>query len=86
MNIPILDENGKRVLQFIKDRGVATGREITAATGLTPEALVPIIQKLISSDLVTADGNIFAPEQMFESYFNVRPSNLSLAEFVLKST
>jgi len=85
MNIPKLDQDGKRVLQVIKDRGVATGREIAAAVNLDPAKLSSIVQSLVSSDLVTASGNIYGPEGVYEAYFNIRPSNLSLAEFVLRS-
>ncbi len=85
MNIPQLDANGKRVLQVIKDRGVVTGKELAAEANLTPEVLLPIVQKLISSDLVAVSGNIYGPEQVCDAYFNIRPSNSSLAEFVLRS-
>jgi DNA-binding Lrp family transcriptional regulator len=85
MNIPKLDQDGKRVLQVIKDRGVVTGREIAGIVSLTPETLIPIVQTLVSSDLVTASGNIYDPEGFSCAYFNIRPSNVSLAEFVLRS-
>ncbi len=49
------------------------------------EDLVPIVQELISSDLVAVSGNIYGSEQVSNAYFNIRPSNLSLAEFVLRS-
>lgn len=84
MNIPQLDAKDKRVLQVIKDRGVVTGKELAAEANLTPVDLLPIVQKLISSDLVAASGNIYSPEQVCNAYFNIRPSNLSLAEFALR--
>jgi hypothetical protein len=84
MNIPQLDANGKRVLQLIKERGVATGSELAAAANLTPEVLLPIVQQLISSELVTASGNIYGPDQVCDAYFNIRPSNMPLAELVLR--
>jgi hypothetical protein len=43
------------------------------------------VQKLISSYLIAVRGNIYGPEQVSEAYFNIRPSNLPLAEFVLRS-
>jgi DNA-binding Lrp family transcriptional regulator len=86
MNIPQLDATGRRVLQVIRDRGVVTGRELAAEAGLTPEVLLPIVQKLISSDLVSASGNIYDTNQVGDAYFNIRPSNLPLAEFVLRSS
>ena len=84
MNIPKLNDQDKRVLQVIKDRGVVCGKELAAEANLTPTALLPITQKLISSDLVAASGNIYSPDEFCNVYFNIRPSNLSLAEFALK--
>lgn len=85
MNIPNLDQDAKRVLQFIKDRGVATGREIAAQASVAPDKLLPTLQTLVSSDLVVASGNTYDPEGVYEAHFNIRPSNLSLTEFVLRS-
>ena len=85
MQIPQLSAESKHVLQIIKVHGVCNGRQLIAESDLTPEGVVEAIRQLINSEIVSASGGTFTAKEIGNAYFNIRPSNASLAEFVLKS-
>lgn len=85
MFIPQLSSESKHVLQIIKSHGVCNGRQLIAEADLPPDKLVDAIKELVNSELVSASGGTFTAREIGHAYFNVRPSNSSLAEFVLKS-
>jgi DNA-binding MarR family transcriptional regulator len=86
MYIPELTYNSKHVLQLIKDHGVCTGRQLVSETGLTPEDLVEAVKLLLKNDLISASGGTYSVNEIAQAYFNVRPSNSSLTDLVLKSS
>lgn len=85
MLIPQLSTESKRVLQIIKTHGVCNGRQLLAESDLQPEQLVGAVKELVNSELVSASGGMFTAREIGHAYFNIRPSNTSIAEFVLKS-
>lgn len=85
MFIPAISPDSKRILHIIKEHGVCSGRQLRAEAGLKDEQLVSAVKELVNSELVSTTGGTFTPKEIGHAYFNVRPSNSSLAEFVLKS-
>ena len=85
MLIPQLSPESKHVLQIIKSHGVCNGRQLLAESDLAPDKLVDAIKELVNSELVSASGGMFTAREIGHAYFNIRPSNTSIAEFVLKS-
>jgi hypothetical protein len=86
MYIPQLSPGSKRVLQIIKKHGVCKGRQLVSEAELTPEQLIQAIQELMVYELISTTGGAFSVNEISHSYFNVRPSNSSLAELVIKSS
>jgi hypothetical protein len=85
MHIPQISAEGKRVLQIIKERGVCNGRQLVAETELSGDQLVAAVKDLVNSELVSASGSTHNKKDIEHAYFNIRPSNASLAEFVLRN-
>ena len=85
MYIPQLEPESKRILQLIKEHGVCTGRQLAAEAGMEPVKLVEVIRELVNYDLISASGGIYSANEIGHAYFNIRPSNSSLAELVLRS-
>ena len=85
MYIPSISSESKRVLHIIKEHGVCSGRQLRAEAGLEGEKLVSAVKELVNSELVSATGGTFNLREIGHAYFNIRPSNSSLAEFVLRS-
>ena len=85
MFIPSISQESKRVLHIIKEHGVCSGRQLRAEAGLQDDKLVAAVRELVGSELVSSSGGTFGVSEIGHAYFNVRPSNSSLAEFVLKS-
>lgn len=85
MYIPPMSPDGKRILHIIKEHGVCSGRQLRAEAGLEDEQLVSAVKELVNSELVSTTGGTFSLREIGHAYFNIRPSNSSLAEFVLRS-
>jgi hypothetical protein len=85
MYIPQLDQERKRILQLIKEHGVCSGRQLLSEAQIKPEELVKVVGDLVKYDLVSASGGIYNPKEIEQAYFNIRPSNASLTELVLRS-
>lgn len=85
MFIPTVSPESKRVLHIIKEHGVCSGRQLRAEAGLADDTLVTAIRELVGSELVSSSGGTFGVKEIGHAYFNIRPSNSSLAEFVLKT-
>lgn len=85
MFLPQLSSESKHVLQIIKSHGVCNGRQLLAEANLAPDQLIEAVKPLVNSELVSASGGTFTAKEIGHAYFNIRPSNTSLAEFVLKS-
>ncbi|HKY45279.1 MAG TPA: hypothetical protein VJM50_19455 [Pyrinomonadaceae bacterium] len=85
MYLPPISSESKRVLQIIKEHGVCKGRQLQAEAGLDDAQLIKAVTELVNSDLVSATGGTFSLQDISHAYFNIRPSNSSLAEFVLRS-
>jgi predicted transcriptional regulator len=83
--IPTVSQESKRVLHIIKEHGVCSGRQLRAEAGLADDELVAAIKELVGSELVSSSGGTFGVKEIGHAYFNIRPSNSSLAEFVLKT-
>ena len=85
MYIPPISPDSKRLLHIIKEHGICSGRQLYAEAGLEDAKLVSAVKELINSELVSTSGATFSVKDIGQAYFNIRPSNSSLAEFVLRS-
>jgi len=85
MFIPPVSKESKRVLQIIRKHGVCNGRQLRVEAGLDDEKLVSAVGELVNVELISASGGTFSLKEIGHAYFNIRPSNSSLAELVLKS-
>lgn len=86
MQYPKLDEPSVRVLRIIKERGVINGSQLLSETGLKMEDIIPAIGNLAKSDLISIKGSYYNPSDFLNCYFNVRPSNFGLSDFLLKTS
>lgn len=84
LQIPQLEPDSKRILQLIKQHGVCTGRQLSFEANVAPTRLVEVVNNLVKYDLISASGGIYDPKEISQAYFNIRPSNSSLAELVLR--
>jgi len=85
MFIPPVSPDSKRVLQIIKEHGVCNGRQLRAEAGLEDDKLVFAVKELVRAELISTSGGAFSLKEIGHAYFNIRPSNSSLAEFVLRT-
>jgi hypothetical protein len=85
MFIPELTNESKRVLQLIRNHGVCTGRQLVSEAELSPNDLLEAVKQLLKYELISASGGVFSVNEISQAYFNVRPSNSSVTDLVLKS-
>ena len=86
MQYPKLDPEAVTVLQVIKDRGVISGGQLISETGLPIEKVVHAVDGLSKSELISFKGNIYSESDFLNSYFNIRPSNFGLSDFLIKTS
>ena len=83
--IPAISSDSKKILHIIKEHGVCSGRQLRVEAELEDDKLVAAIQELVGSELVSTSGRTSGVKEIGHAYFNIKPSNSSVAEFVLKS-
>jgi hypothetical protein len=70
----------------IKDRGVVNGGQLLSETGLPMTNVMQAVTNLSKSDLISYQGNIYNESEFLNSYFNIRPSNFGLSDFLIKQS
>jgi hypothetical protein len=86
MQYPKLDQEAVTVLHVIKDRGVINGGQLMSETGLPMDKLMHAVDDLTKSELISCKGNIYNQSEFLNSYFNIRPSNFGLSDFLIKTS
>ncbi len=86
MQYPKLDPDSVTVLHVIKDRGVVNGGQLLSETGLPMTNVMHAVTNLSKSDLISYQGNIYNESEFLNSYFNIRPSNFGLSDFLIKQS
>jgi hypothetical protein len=83
--IPVVDEDGKRILRVLQSAGVAPGWQLMSEASVTPDVLAQSTAKLIDMGLISANSTSSNPKDIGQVYFNIQPSNRQIAEIVLNS-
>ena len=82
---PTVDDNARRVLQVIRERGVAPGWQVMSEASVSDADLVNAVGTLMKLGLIKASGGASNPKEVCQAYFNILPSQASLAEMILSS-
>lgn len=80
-----LDADQKRALRIIRDKGMLTGRDLEYFTKLDADQLIRVVDQLTDLGLIRYTGHPFEIASFRETYFNVPPSAVPLANMLLES-
>ncbi len=83
--IPVVDEDGKRILRVLQSAGVAPGWQLMLEASVTPDVLAQSTAKLIDMGLISANSTSSNPKDIGQVYCSIQPSNSQIAEIVLNS-
>ncbi|MDE3196089.1 MAG: hypothetical protein KGN84_07090 [Acidobacteriota bacterium] len=83
MMVERLDDNSKKVLQYLSDGRIASGSQLINATQLDENALMVSIEALVRQGLISYRGAL-TPDKFFDTFITVRPAARDVSDYLLK--
>ena len=78
-----LSPDSQKALRVLLKQPVLSGGELCGLADLTPAQLVAAAKELLDADMISADGTSVSDSQIMKTYFNLKPSARSFAQYAV---